>query len=530
MSFATRRPLIRCALTAGLAVLAGCTGPRATAGTLDIVIAVDGQVQNAAVPAGSTVQQALDSAGVPLGQFDRVDPPTYTVLTDGARIEVQRVIERFEVETVVLPYEHQTIRNEALAEGETRLLQPGRNGLQEVTYRIIEEGDVEISRTPIQTVVVEEPVPEIVMVGAQVARAVLPVDGTLAYLSGGNAWVIRDSSANRRPIVVSGDLDGRIFRLSRDGEWLVFTRAAEPDTQAINSLWAVSTLADEPELIDLGVENVVHFADFSPTVPPLTVAYSTVEPSQAAPGWQANNDLLTVTFTPGGRVTGRRTLIPSNAGGLYGWWGTTFAWATDDLMAYARADSVGLVDLTAPDFQPLVEVTPLETFGDWAWVPGIAWGPDNYALYLVNHGPPVGPESPAASQAFDLSAIPQGGGPLLSLAPRIGMFAEPVASPGVPLSGGEVSFRVAYLQAVSPLASADSSYALMVMDRDGSNQVPLFPSPGEPGMKPQRVAWSPDAAQLALVYRGDLWVVDASTGLAQSLTGDGQVATCDWRR
>jgi hypothetical protein len=67
------------------------------------------------------------------------------------------------------------------------------------------------------------------------------------------------------------------------------------------------------------------------------------------------------------------------------------------------------------------------------------------------------------------------------------------------------------------------------MDRDGSNQRALFPAPGEPGLEPQTVAWSPDAARVALIYRGDLWVVDVATGAGQPLTGDGQTTALDWK-
>jgi uncharacterized protein YabE (DUF348 family) len=79
---------------------------------------------------------------------------------------VTRLEESFEVEQVTLPFPQQTLRNEALPQGETRLLQPGENGLQEITYRIVTEEGVEISRTPVKSQIVDEPKPEILMVGA----------------------------------------------------------------------------------------------------------------------------------------------------------------------------------------------------------------------------------------------------------------------------------------------------------------------------------------------------------------------------
>ena len=509
-------------------ILASCAGPRATAGLIGLEIQADGQTRSLDVPAGTTVQQAIDLAGIALGTLDRVEPPGYTVLTDGSSIQLTRVAERFEIQSITMPFEHQTIRNEALPEGETRLLQPGQNGLQEVTYRIVEEGGIEVSRAPVQTIIVQEPVAEIIMIGAQVAYTTLPVEGTLAYASGGNAWVMRDSSGSRRPVVVTGDIDGRVFRLSPDGRWLLFTRRPPEGEEGINSLWAVSTTETDPEPIDLDAENVIHFADWAPTVPPLTVAYSTVEPSPSAPGWQANNDLILVSFSASGRLTGRGTVLEPSAGGQYGWWGTSYAWNSTTLLAYARADGVGTVDLRDPALVPLLDIVPLQTLGDWAWVPGVSWGRDGRTLFMVEHGAPVGMESPAASPAFDIVAL-NGQGQVLPLVRNAGMFAAPVASPEVTTPGGEAAFQIAFLQALSPLESSDSRYRLVVMDRDGSNQRALFPALGEPGLEPQTVAWSPDAARVALIYRGDLWVVDVATGAGQPLTGDGQTTALDWK-
>ena len=193
-------------------LVAGCVSPRATAATIDVEVLVDGGAIEVPVPAGSTVQFVLDQAGVALDELDRADPPGYTVVTDGTEIVVTRRSERFEVEELILPFSRQTIRNEGLPEGQTRLLQAGSNGLEEITYRIVEEGGDEMSRQPVKRTIVVEPLPEIIMIGAQAAHTPLKVQGTLAYLSGGNAWVIEGNSAIRRPVVVSGDLDGLVAR------------------------------------------------------------------------------------------------------------------------------------------------------------------------------------------------------------------------------------------------------------------------------------------------------------------------------
>ncbi len=514
-------------------LVASCSGPKATAGSIQIQVSVDaGPRLTRSVPSGSTVQQALAYAGVQLGDLDKVDPPGYTVLTQDATIRVTRVVERFVVETVTVPYERQTIRSEGLPAGETRMLQPGANGQQEITYRVVEEGGVEVSRTPVKTVSVKDSQPEIVLIGAQAAFSPVPIRGSLAYLAGGNAWMMRGDTGSRRPLVVTGDLDGRVFRLSYDGRWLLFTRLPPKGAKgSINSLWVVSTTEAEPRPIDLQVRNVVHFADFSPVLDGSnTVAYSTAEPAAGSPGWQADNDLELVSFTSAGTLYNSRTLIPANAGGQYGWWGASFAWAPEGRrLAYARPDAVGVIDLTVPSLNPLLDIVPFQAPGDWAWVPGLTWSADGRELYLVDHGPATGLESSVASPVFDLVALPTRGGPTLSLAPRAGMFAYPSVSPPTPLPTAEQAALVAFLQAISPLDSQESSYRLVVMDRDGSNRRSLFPPPGEAGLAPQPLNWSPDAARLALIYRGDLWLVDVASGVGQRLTGDGTVTACAWR-
>ncbi|MGD8552828.1 MAG: G5 domain-containing protein [Anaerolineales bacterium] len=513
-------------------LLVACGRPQATAGSIEVQLVVDGASQTVAIPAGSTVQQTLESAGIVLAALDRVDPPTYTTVDEGTLITITRVTERFEIEEIVIPYERQTIRNEALPEGETRLLQPGENGRQEITYRIIEEAGEEISRAPVKNVILEDPVPEILMIGTQSSHTPISVEGELVFISGGNAWLITDNSGNRRPVVVSGDLDGRILQISPDGDWLLFSRlSSEDDPEIINELWVVPLDSTGAEQFDLGIRNVIHFADWVPYESSLIVAYSTVESSPSPPGWQANNDLKTIVFTETGRVLRERTILEANAGGQYGWWGTSFAWGRDDdHLAYIRADSVGLVDFDNESFFELYEITPFQTLEDWAWVPGIAWGQDQQSLFFVEHGDPIGIEDAQSSPVFHLAVNTQRTGQQVVLSDRTGMFAYPSVSPILDVDTPEIAYKIAYLQAINPLESKDSAYRLAVMDRDGSNHRVLFPAPGEPGLEPvlPGPVWSPSGERIALIYRGDLWVVDVESGVGQQLTNDGQARLIDW--
>ncbi len=515
-----------------LLILSGCDSPQVTQGEIAVSLSADGEIHQVQIAAGSTAEEAFEIAGVVVNDLDRSEPPLFTILTDGANVRLIRVREEFDVEQVVIPFLQQVLRNESLPEGEELLLQAGVNGLQEVTYRRVYEDGEMVSDGVVKVVIITEATPEIKMVGSQSAFSSVSIPGRLVYLAAGNAWLMEGSTNDRRPIVMTGDLDGHVFSLNPGGDWLLFSRS-EADEEVINSLWVVKV--DDPDLmIDLGVQNVIHFADWSPTTL-LKIAYSTVEPRATAPGWQANNDLITITFSSTGAVNRGQIIVDTNSGGLYGWWGTTYAWAPDgQRLAYARPDEVGVVALREQVLQPVYAITPLQTRSDWAWTPDIAWGPDNNFLYIVDHAPPPALVSPEESPFFDISAIPFIGGPPVRLVSEVGMFAAPSPSPLQVTPTGEQGYQIAFLQALSPTQSETSRYRLMVVDRDGSNPGAIFPPDGAPGLSPQRVVWSPspllgrEGHTLAVIYQGNLWLVDVLTGQAQQLTGDGLISLVDW--
>lgn len=519
-------------------LLTGCAAPQATQEQIQLQIEVDGKTQGVTVPAGSTVQQALDAANIEFGSLDRTDPALYTVTTKDELIRVVRVTEEFEVKEVVIPFERQTLRNESLAPGKENevYLQIGKNGLEEITYRKVYEDGVEISSNPVRSTLIREPVPEIIMVGIQTPFVPVAIPGRLIYIRDGNAWLIEETTGDRRAIITTGDLDGRVLALSDDLNWLLFTRSSQAEG-VINSLWAMQIDTEETELIDLEVPNVIQFADWIPGSS-TKIIFSTVEARSTAPGWQANNDLNVLTFSSTGWTGQWDIMLEPNSGGLYGWWGTSFSWSPDrQTLAMARPDGLQLVNFLDGVITPLTEIVPLLTRGDWAWVPGISWSPDGQILYTVDHVPPPGSSAPEESPLFDLAAIPVPGGSLLRIISQAGMFSYPSASPFQTRGDGQPSYQVAYLQAAFPIQSETSRYRLAVMDRDGSNPRAIFPTEGSPGITPQRDwgVWSPGPLSetgnyaIALVYEGNLWLVDTITGQAQQVTGDGLTTRVIWK-
>ncbi len=521
-------------------ILQACSVTSAAPQDITIHITADGRQISVHLPPASTVQQALDAANLKMATLDRTEPPVYTVLTDGAGVQLIRVTESFEVKQEVIPFERQTMRNELLPKDQEIYLQKGQNGLQELTYRHVYEDGVETAAaTIVKRVTLQQPVPEIVMVGIQAPFVPFSLPGKLVYLRDGNAWLIDESTANRGAVVTTGDLDGRVLSLSDDGTWLLFTRKAQEEGQ-INELWTIDVSVQDSKPIDLGVRNVVHFADWVPGSHE-KVVFSTVEPRTQAPGWQANNDLYALSFSPSGWVSKwkDKPVLEANSGGVYGWWGTDFAWAPNGSeLAFSRPDGIGLLNFNTGELNKLWDIVPLQTRGDWAWVPGISWGADGTALYTVNHVPPPGSSAPEESPDFDLSAFPLSEKRTLNLVSQSGMFAYPLVSPQQDLPSGEKAYQVAYLQAIFPSQSDSSRYRLMVMDRDGSNQQELFPGQERSGgLEPQINwgAWSPAAMPdsgnyaIALIYQGNLWVVDAVSGQAQQITGDGLTSRVIWK-
>jgi len=514
--------------------LSACDFPQRRQEDISITLNVDGNSQVLSVPAGTTAREALEMGGVEINPDDRSDPPFFTILTDGGVVHLTRVVEDFVIEESILPYETQVLRNESLPEGERRLIQPGVNGSQETTFRIILEDGIEISRSPVNTVVVQAPIPEVVMVGNQAPFASVPIAGKLAYISAGNAWVMEGNTGIRRPVVTTGDLDGRIFSISPDGSWLLYTRSDESE-DVINTLWVSQIGEGESLEIDLKVSNVIHFADWvADSVN--GIVFSTAESIQSPPGWQANNDLKFLNFSSSGWVSRPRTSIRENSGGVYGWWGVDYFWSSDgEQLAYARPDEIGLVDLENELLVPLYKFPPLLTRSDWAWIPEVSWSPDGTFLYFVDHTPQEGLSSAEESPLFTLGAIPLYGGVPVLMVPEVGMFANPLPSSVRQLSNNENAYQIAYLQALMPTQSRTGGYRLVVMDRDGSNSKVLFPPEGTPGLEPQRYFWSPETEEdqgpsiIAVVYQGNIWLIDVAQGTSQQLTGDGLITAIDWK-
>lgn len=516
-------------------LLASCSPTQPLPDEILVHLSVDGEDHQLTLPFSTTSRQALQLAGVELGLLDRTEPDLLSKLSDGESLQVIRVTEEFETQESLLPFMRRILRNESLPQGDQRLIQAGKNGLQEITFRLVfEEGNL-ISRTRVNTNILDEAVDEIVMLGVQAPSTALTITGRLAFLSAGNAWLIEENTGLRRLLVASGDLDGRVFSISPDGDWLLFTRENGRET-SINSLWTISLNEANGVEIELGVGDVVHYAGWVPGEE-TSVSFSTVETSPNPPGWQANNDLQLVEIFPNESISNPSTLLSSRADSLYSWWGTDYSWSSNgELLSYASPDSVGLVDLENNQLNSLLDLLVFQTESEWAWMPTISWAPDASQLFTVNHAEQPGLDNQERSPFFDVVALDLEDDRTIRIAEKAGMFANPAASPLFVSADGEETFWLAYLQALNPTQSDVSAYQLMILGTVDKNAQALFPTLGAPGLIPQRIAWSPlpqdadSSLSIALIYQSNLWIVDAANGRAQQITGDGLVTRVAWGR
>jgi hypothetical protein len=506
---------------ATILLLSACSTPAQKPITLE----VDGKVYSFSTQA-LTVREALAEAGVKLGPYDRVEPDLWVEVAPGTHIRVVRVEYRLESFRRPIPFEPRTIRSEALPPGERRLIQPGINGEEEIVYRVTLEDGVEKGREIVSTRVITPAQDEIVVVGVEKFLSSVPISGTIAYLSGGNAWLMRLSSNSRRPITTWGDLDGRVFELSPDGKYLLFTRREEG--QKLNSLWVVTATIAGEEPKPLGLEGII-YAEWEPGTGQdgtYRFAYSTAEKAFGSPGWKAHNDLWIATWEPFASLKAA-PVITAWENVPYGWWGMNFRWIPGkDLFAWATAEGIGLVDGRTGVVTPLLSFAPYYTYAEWVWVPPLSPSPDGDFIATVVHGPPVGGEQPQDSPVFEVWLLSLDGKIKVRWAENTGMWSHPSWSPSY--SGGDF---ILYGQANEPFYSRTSLYKLYLADRDGSNRQVIFPPPLEPGLQdPSQVSWSPFGPQFVVSYQGNLYLVDVKGKQFFQLTGDGNSFSPRWAK
>jgi hypothetical protein len=532
-----------CALLAATAACA-TANPAAiatptVAPTTAILLVADGQTR-AITTSAATVSDALAEAGVSLNPADKVEPPDETELSGavvGADpseplvVTIVRVTEALEVIPESIPYARQIVRSAEMSPDDPpRLLQTGRPGLQEVSVRIVYRDGLEAERWPTATTIIEPARDEIIMIGVGSSRESMPFSGSLAYINDGRAITLEGSTDSPRQLPIDGNLDGRVFQLSPDGRFLLYTvgTAGDADESGFrNELWLIPANG-EGEARSLQIENVL-WAGWDPaTLDTPRIAYTTARSVTQPPGWEANNDLWLLELPSDDSQSRPAPLrLVETYPATFGWWGGAYAWSPDgSRLAYAFADEIGLLAMpdaasagdsaafTAEEPARIIlrSFTEFDTGAEWAWVPTLNWSADGRYLAFSEH---VGADRSAVQ--FDLLAIDTTEGNLTVQIDGAGMWATAQWSPAVASDA-----RLAYLRADDPTASEDSSYFLWLANSDGDDTRRVFPPEGESGLfaqSSQSLVWGPDENIIAFIFDETLHLLDLATGDV-ALVGD----------
>jgi hypothetical protein len=503
---------------------------------LDVAVIVDGEEKTYSFSRDLSVDQVLANAQIELGPRDRISHPIVSPVVDGMRITIRRVSEKQVCEQEEIDFQRRRLPKEGVPAGELQPAQAGIPGLREVCYRILLEDETEVDRLQLGVPTkLREPVDEIIFESPANVVQAIAIAGRLSYINHQNAWTITLNAANKRILTTEHRLDSLVFQQRDDGAYLIFTSETNETDEFFNELWLIST-DDNAEAIRMTPTDVL-FAEWRPRTSN-KIAYSTGERSLGAAGWKALNNLWLMSIDlESARTLNIEEVLPESNGGLYGWWGKNFAWAPlGDKLAWAQADGFGLVDFENRRLTPLVQYAVFHSAATWVWLTALSWSFDGQLLAGIAHGAPLGDEPPETSPIFDVVVASADGRFSAPVSSSAGMWAAPAFSPNISARGAKFATGyLAWLQAREPQNSMSGEYDLILADRDGSNQRRLFPPSGQPGIRKsdfgvtaRQLTWSPGGRFLALIYEGDLWLLEVETTAAYQVTFDGQTSNPIW--
>jgi len=134
-----------------------------------------------------TVGQALRMRGVALDRDDRVSPRRSAALADGDRITVTRVrVAHRTAQDVAIPFRTRTVSDSSMYEGEEELVEAGRAGHRDLTYRSRFVNGELVSKKLVRVRGVVRPVDAVVHVGTKERPA--PPAPTTSFSSGSTVW------------------------------------------------------------------------------------------------------------------------------------------------------------------------------------------------------------------------------------------------------------------------------------------------------------------------------------------------------
>jgi uncharacterized protein YabE (DUF348 family) len=181
-----------------------------------------------------TVGQALKALDLTLGRHDVVRPGLHHTLAAGDRIVLDRVrIVRRHVSGESVPFQTVTRDDSSMARGSSTVVRSGREGLRNVTYRIVFRNGQLVARRVLSQHVLRDPVAEIERVGTKAATA--------SYAGGTTVWdrlAQCESGGNWATNTGNGYYGGLQFSL---GTWQAYGGSGLPSNASRLTQIAIAT-------------------------------------------------------------------------------------------------------------------------------------------------------------------------------------------------------------------------------------------------------------------------------------------------
>lgn len=168
----------------------------------EAVTIVDGNNVQEIYSTSSNIGQILDEAGLTVSEDDKVYPGLSSLITADRRIEIVRVDVSFETTTLDIPAISVVKRTTAIDPGKSVVEQSGVSGSKQVTYKIVKENGIEVSRRVDSEVVKVEPVTEVIALGAEklfITSRGMPFRYTSSFIVEATAYDLSYASCGKYP-------------------------------------------------------------------------------------------------------------------------------------------------------------------------------------------------------------------------------------------------------------------------------------------------------------------------------------------
>ncbi|HHW57462.1 MAG TPA: DUF348 domain-containing protein [Clostridia bacterium] len=115
--------------------------------------------------AADNIREVLEQQGITLGPLDRVNMELDTPVFSYMYIDVTQVKEEIVTEEADIPYQTETVKDDNMERGQTRLVQQGEPGKKQIIIKVLYENGKEIARNILEEKIIKDPINQIVHVG-----------------------------------------------------------------------------------------------------------------------------------------------------------------------------------------------------------------------------------------------------------------------------------------------------------------------------------------------------------------------------